>query len=256
MENEKIQLMQVVSDLETYVRHKEFNKAESHIKKWVDETVRLDDKMSELALHNEAMLFFRDQKRPEEALAHADAAIAILQDPSVDTSRGEATVYMNAANIYRRYGDKEKALFLYVQSLNAYERLFAANDERLANIYNSVALSFCLLEEYGGALDLYRKALYILQRDEHSQMEEALTQLNIASMYYQQYGPEEGKALIDERAEIAKKLIDTESLPWDTFYAMVCEKLAAGYEHLGYFDYQKELLGRANRISAASKHRK
>ena len=174
MTNEKIQLMQVVSDLESYVGHKEFDKAEAHIQKWTEEAVRQGDKMSELALHNEAMSFFRNQKKPEEALAHADAAIAILQDPSVDTSRGDATVLMSAANTYRRFGDKEKALFLYVQAVNAFEKLFAANDERLANIYNNVALSFTILEEYGGALDLYRKALYILQRDKNSQMEEAL----------------------------------------------------------------------------------
>lgn len=256
MENEKIQLMQVVSSLEAYVSHKEFDKAEAHLKKWLEETVRQNDKMSELALHNEAMIFYRGQKKPEEAIAHADAAIAILQDPDIDTSRGDATVLMNAAHTYRRYGDKEKALFLYVQAVDAYEKLFAGNDERLANIYNSVALSFCLLEEYGGAMDLFQKALYILQKDKQSQLEEALTQLNIASMFYQQYGPEEGKALIDERVEISKKLIDTESLPRDTFYAMVCEKLAAGYEHLGRFDYQKELLGRANRINAMNKSKK
>lgn len=256
MENEKIQLMQVVGDLEAYVSHKEFDKAEAHIKKWTEEAARLGDKMSELALHNEAMTYFRDQKKPEEALAHADAAIAILQDPSVDTSRGEATVLMNAANTCRRFGDKEKALFLYVQAVDAFERLFSANDERLANIYNNVALAFTLLEEYGGAMDLYKKALVILQKDKDSLMEEALTQMNIAAMFYQQYGPEEGKELIDERAEMAKRLIDSESLPRDNFYGMVCEKLAAGYEHLGRFDYQKELLGRANRILATQKRRK
>ncbi len=254
---ETIQLMQVVGDLETYVSHKEFDKAEAHIKHWTEEAIRLGDKMSELAIHNEAMLYFRDQKNREEALAHADAAVAILQDPSVDTSRGEATVLMNAAGIYRKFGEKDKALFLYVKAVDVYEKMLDADDPRLANIYNNIALSFCLLGEYTASMELYEKAIAIVRQKKEGELEEAMTQLNIAEMFNQQYGPEAGKEKIAERVELAKSLIDKPELTRDTYYGLVCQKLAAGFEHLGYFDYQKEIKARATRVLAANqKNRK
>lgn len=243
----KIELMRYVGNLETYESHQEYDKAEALIAEGVAEAKELGDYMGELALHNEAMIYFKKRSNREKALEHADAAVALINDPKLDTKQGETTICINAANVYAAFEKKEEALFLFVKAIDLYEELFSANDPRLANMYNNIALSMAKLGEYGAALELYQKALLIIQNKKEGELEQALTHINIACMFRDQYGDTRPE-LIEERVKTVDVLLRSGGLVHDSYYATVCQKCAGAVDYLGYKEMAEGLLNQAGRI--------
>ena len=206
-----------------------------------------------LALRNEAMDLFVKTKNKEKALESADAAMAILNNAMLDTRNAQATITMSAARVYAVFGEREKALFLYITSVEYYEKNLQPTDPRLANIYNNIALNISSLGEGPAALDLYEKAINIIKMKPESAPEEALTHLNIA--YLLKNMTENGSAEeVNRRIEKANELIDS-CIAENTYDAAVCEKCAHSFAALGKMSYQKELLARASRINAVCKHK-
>ncbi len=246
MEN-KIQLMSYVGNLETYESHKEYSKAEELIEKGLQEAKDLGDYMGELALRNEAMTYYKRRENAPKALENADAAVAIINNPALNTQQGKSTISMNAASIYAAFGKKDEALFLYVQAVELYESFFEKDDPRLANIYNNIALSMAKLSEYGAALELYEKALAIISFKSDGELEQALTHINIACMFQEQYQGTKPE-LIEERVNTVRHLLSKKDLVHDSYYATVCQKCAGALDYLGYKDLAQNYLNQAGVI--------
>lgn len=114
-----------------------------------------------------------------------------------------------------------------------------------------MALALVDLREYSEAYDLYRKALDITLTSEKSDLEAAITYLNIASAKDLQLGAVEGEEAVTETLGKARLLLDGHSVR-DSYYAFVCEKCASVYGYFGYFLYEKELYKRASDIYEGS----
>ncbi len=249
-----VPVVEIVNQLESHVSHKEFDQAAEYITGKINEYKDTPDHMGFLALLNEAMLFYTEIKKADEALEYADKAISIINNPMLDTRAAEATISLNAAKIYRLCGQKDKALFLYIRSVDHYEKEFEPNDPRLANMYNNIALNISALHEISAAMDLYDKAIDILSKRDDSAPELALTHLNVAFVLYKT-DKEAHKEEIDKRIAIAKELIDS-SITEDSYYARVCEQCANSFALVGRADYQRELLNRAKLINIKAKKSK
>ena len=62
-------------------------------------------------------------------------------------------------------------------------------------------------------------------------------------------GTEQAEESVEEYLETAEKLLNTESLPRNGYYAFVCEKCAPVFGHYGYFATEAELKKRAEEIN-------
>ena len=83
---------------------------------------------------------------------------------------------------------------------------------------------------------------------EHGEPEQAITLLNMADAAEAALGAEDAESRVAEYLDEAERLLDTESLPRNGYYAFVCEKYAPVFGHYGYFATEAELKRRAKEI--------
>ncbi len=86
------------------------------------------------------------------------------------------------------------------------------------------------------------------EKQENGALEVAITCLNLAGLVVTESGFEAGEKDIEKHLLKAEKLLDTESLPRDGYYAFVCEKCAPVFGYYGFFSIEKELCRRARAI--------
>ena len=67
-----------------------------------------------------------------------------------------------------------------------------------------------------------------------------------------EHGVEQAEEQIREYLTTAERLLNTESLPQNGYYAFICEKCAPTFGYYGFFLTEKELSRRAEEIYARS----
>ena len=111
-----------------------------------------------------------------------------------------------------------------------------------------MALALAQLGAYREAEELYDRALGVMEKQENGAPEMAITCLNLADLTAAETGLEEGAEKIEHLLQRAEKLLNTETLPRDGYYAFVCEKCAPVFGYYGYFFTEQELKRRAEEI--------
>ena len=96
---------------------------------------------------------------------------------------------------------------------------------------------------------MFRKAIAVMEKQEHGEPEQAITWLNMADAAEAALGAESAEGEVEEYLERAEALLDTESLPRNGYYAFVCEKCAPVFGHYGWFMAEAELKRRAEEIN-------
>ena len=205
---------------------------------------------AELLVRNELMGLYRKLGKEAEALACVEAALAKIEACGIREQVGAATTYLNAATVYKAFGLADRSLPLFESARAVYERELSPLDDRLAGLYNNMALALVDVENYEKAKKLYQKAISILEKKETGALEIAITYLNLATLAENELGLETACELIDEYSKKAEALLDAFQ-DRDGYYAFVCEKCASVFDYYGYFYYAKELKERARRIYEA-----
>jgi hypothetical protein len=95
---------------------------------------------------------------------------------------------------------------------------------------------------------MFRRAIAVMEKQEHGELEQAITWLNMADAAEAALGPERAEEKTGEYMERAEALLNTESLPRNGYYAFVCEKCAPVFGHYGWFATEAELMRRAKEI--------
>lgn len=96
----------------------------------------------------------------------------------------------------------------------------------LGGLYNNMALTLTELTNSREAEDLFHKAIEVMEKQKNGELEVAITRLNIADLIAACDGFENGEKEIENQLLEAQKLLYTDSLPRDGYYAFVCEKCA------------------------------
>jgi len=89
----------------------------------------------------------------------------------------------------------------------------------------------------------------VMETQEHGELEQAITWLNMADAAEAALGAENAEETVEEYLDRAEELLNTESLPRNGYYAFVCEKCAPVFGHYGYFAAEAELKRRAEEIN-------
>lgn len=80
----------------------------------------------------------------------------------------------------------------------------------------------------------------------------AVTYCNLADLAAMEHGVEQAEEQIREYLMTAERLLNTETLPKNGYYAFICEKCAPTFGYYGFFLTEKELARRAEEIYARS----
>ena len=95
---------------------------------------------------------------------------------------------------------------------------------------------------------LFRRALKVMEKQEHGEPEQAITWLNMADNAEAGMDAEAAEKRIGEYLERAEELLKTPGVPRDAHLKFVYEKCAPVFEHYGYFVVERELMEEAERI--------
>jgi len=240
-----VSIGRVLDKLDSLLAQKQFDAAERHLAFWLAEAQQLGDARSELTLTNEQIGFYRKQGREAEAIAAANAAIALGEKAGLSDSVTMGTTFLNAATAFNAFDHPAEALALYRKAEPIYEAFLSAEDARRGGLYNNMALAELALGQYDAAEQHFRKALSVMEQQPGGQCDMAITYCNLADLAAAQLGQEAGETKIGALLETAIQLLNDEALQRDSYYAYVCEKCAPTFGFYGFFLDEAELKKRA-----------
>ena len=238
----------IIDKLDFYLNKKEYAAAERHLGYWLSEADACHDMRGKLTVLNEQIGLFRKTGKEAECLAAAADAMALADSLDLEQSVTYGTTLINAATGYKAFGKAADALPLYRKAQAVYESALDSSDGRLGGLYNNMALALMELKEYPEAENLFQKAIGVMQKQENGALEVAITRLNMADLIAAASGSEDGADEIEKQLLEAGRLLDTESLPRNGYYAFVCEKCAPVFGYYGFFQTEQELNRRAREI--------
>ena len=181
-------------------------------------------------------------------MAHADAADALVRGLQMEETVTAGTTWVNAGTVHEAFGDPVGSLDFFEKARENYERNLPESDGRLGGLYNNMALALTSCGRWEEARRMYRKALRVMEQQEHGEPEQAITWLNLADALEAELGPEEAAEYTGEYLDRAEELLNTPDLPRNGYYAFVCEKCAPVFGHYGYFAAEAELRKRVKEI--------
>lgn len=243
-----IDAQRVIAKLDEYLGRNDYVGAERHLKYWEAEAKQGNDLRGEFTLSEELMGLYRKLGRREEAISYAEKAVHYVDLIELGGTVSAATAMLNAATVYKAFGAAEKGIPLFEKARAIYEEKLPSEDSRIAGLYNNFALALTDLKRFDEARDLYQKALVIIAKTENGEPEQAITELNLASLAEAQYGLEEAEKEIEEHLEKAEALLKTPGLIKDGNYAFVAEKCAPVFGYYGWFGVEADLKAESDRI--------
>lgn len=242
-----VPVQRVIEKLDEHLGKNDYSAAEKHLLYWLDEAKATEDKRSELLILNELAGLYRKLSKEENAIDIVASLLLLVKEMEIENDIGAGTTYINCATVYKAFGKAEEAIPLFEKAKVIYESFLPDNDKRFGGLYNNMALGLVDLERYDEAYALYEKAVEVMKNNVDSDLEVAITYLNIASAKETQLGAVESEKIVAEYLEKAMKILD-EHKERDGYYAFVCEKCSSVFGYFGYFVYENELDKRASDI--------
>ena len=230
----------VIEKLDEYLHKNDYVSAERHLRYWLSEAEAGADMRGKLTVLNEQIGIYRKTGKEKECLAAIKSALELAAQINLDNTVTMGTTLVNAATGYKAFDRASQALPLYQRARVIYEENLQQFDPRLGGLYNNMALTLMALGNFEDAKELFEKALDIMSHKEHGETDMAITYCNLADLACAKYGIEEGEKIITACLENAERLLKTESLPHDGYYAFVCEKCAPTFGYYGFFMAEKE----------------
>ena len=244
---ENISTERILERLDAYLHKNDYQSARRHLLYWLSEARNVGDHRAEILILNELMGLYRKLGRGQEALECVREALGRIEELGISEQVGAATSFLNCATVYKAFKEPERSIVLFERAKAIYERELEGNDERLAGLYNNMALTLVDLGRFEEAYAMYEKAVNILKTCEGGELEIAITYLNMASASEAQLGLLDADEKIQDYMDMAQDLLENYTYRGG-YYAFVCEKCASVFGYYGRFVYEGELLERARRI--------
>ena len=247
-----IDIERIKQKIDMHCDKKEFDQAERLINYWLVEARNSGNFKIELDLQNECMGFCRQRDRRDDAIFHAERAIELVKELKLDRTVGGGTVFLNAATVYKAFGNPNMAISYYNKAKEIYEQNLKDGDKLFAGLYNNMALAAVDLKQYDAAEIYYKKAIDITKNIEGGELDEAISCLNYADLIYAKYKSdvsEDYEKYSEDIEKLVKKaweLLNKDTTPHDSYYRFVCEKCAGSFGFYGYFMYENELKKRSS----------
>ena len=245
---EPVPVGRILDKLREHEDRNDWEGVERHLKYWLAEAKANRDERGQLMLNNELMGYYRKQGKQDEAFYHADRATELIRKLGMEDTVTAGTTWVNAGTVREAFGDPVGGLEFFEMARANYEKNLPENDARLGGLYNNMALALTVCGRYDEAENMFRRAITVMEKQEHGEPEQAITWLNMADAAEAALGAEAAEEKVEEYLDRAEELLNTESLPRNGYYAFVCEKCAPVFGHYGYFATEAELMRRAKEI--------
>ena len=243
-----ININALISELDGILSRNDYNSARDFLEKWVENARNQNDSKSLFSLCNECIGLYRKIGDKENCYKYCKKALDLLKALNIESTVTGATAFTNCATAYKAFGEADKSIPYFEKAVYLYETLLPINDPKLAGLYNNFALSLVDLKNFEKALELYKKAIKVLDQNPQFNLEQAVSYLNMANAVEAQKGLENACEEIDILLDKAQRVLDEKYSEADGNYAFVCEKCAFTFGYYGRFLYENELKKRARVI--------
>lgn len=243
-----IPLGRVLAKIDEHLSRNDYSSAEKTLAYWHQEAKIGGDIRGELTILNEKVGLYRKLGKKEQCFSAVNECRALAENCEFENTITKGTAFLNCATGYCAFEEFEKALPLYRETAVIYEKYLKNTDDRIAGLYNNMAICLMNLKQYGESRALFGKALEIMLNTPHGEGEAAITYCNLADLEAAEKGMCEAEDIINGYLEKAEELLTAKDLPRDGNYAFICEKCAGTFGYYGFFMTEKELLNRAREI--------
>lgn len=137
------------------------------------------DAHASVSILNEMVGYYRSVSNFKDAMEASELAMREMTALGYGDTVPFGTTLLNAATAYRFSGDKDRALQLYSQALEIFQRDLPENDSRLAGLYNNISSLYGKNGEHEKEYELLRKAAAILAAKGEAGEEAATVQTNM-----------------------------------------------------------------------------
>ena len=241
-----VPVRRIIEKLDSYFASNDTAGAGEFLKRWEAEAKELRDRRGEISIQNELMGYYRKEGLRDEAYRAARRALDLVEEVGISGTVPAATVMLNAATVFKAFGDPTAALELYEKTNKIYSEHLDANDPLVAGLDNNSALALCDLGRYEEAEGLFVEAAAIMSTHPDGGCDEAATYVNMAHMYESWRGVASPE--IPECMSLAWEILDSDATTRDPYYAFVASKCAPSFEHFGDDEKSIELKRRSKEI--------
>jgi tetratricopeptide (TPR) repeat protein len=173
-------IRKTLGELDKLFETKRYGEVEGFLLSKIREAEGECDRSSLLTLFNELLGFYRSSGRGREAVALGEEIISLMKEAELEESASYATAMLNVATAYREAGRVEESMAYYEDALKLFGNTVSENDMRLAALYNNMSQACIVKKDYERACGFLRKALTIVAQNEGAEIEEAITNSNLA----------------------------------------------------------------------------
>ena len=245
----RIPQQRVSQRLDELMAEKDYRGAERMLDYWLNEARTLGDDQGIFMVHNEQMGFYRKRGLKDKAYKAVEDGKAMLGELGYTDSVSGATFYTNAATVYTAFGEPEKGIGQFEKARDIYEANMRGNEFKLAGLYNNMATALVDMGRFDESDVLFMQAAELLSECPSSELESAVTYLNMLDRQIAQRGREGmTREEIDFYLDTARKFLDGSDVPRDGYYSFMADKCLGIYRALGWSDYADELAERIEEI--------
>ena len=247
--SKSIPVYRIIEKLDSYFSKNDLESATSLLKYWQNEAVQLGDSSGELSIVNEQLGLYRKINDEVGAEIAISRAIELLALNNAENTISGATIMLNAATTCKAFKKLDKALILYDKASEIYNKKLEKDDPRFAALYNNYATALVDLKRYDEALQFYKTAINITEKNPETVPDCAITFVNMAHLYAEMLGTDSVE--IEECLLKAEQLLDSCDKQ-NSYYAFVCDKCAPSFDYFGFFLTAKKLYKKAEEIYAGN----
>ena len=241
-----IPIRNILQKVDDSLNREDYDSVKSTLSYWLQEAKMLKDKRGELTLQSELMGLYRKLGDKDNAVKAAERGLTLIEELGIEQSVSAATIFINAATVFKTFGLSEKSLPLFQRSEKLYTDNLDKNDPRFGALYNNYGLALADCGRTDEAEKSFKQAIEIMEKNENGSTECAITLLNMADLFFDN----------DERAtELCEKawmLLISDDIAHDTYTAFVYKKCAPAFRAHGFFLKAGQLETEADKIYARS----
>ena len=256
-QNTTASIERIMNKLDEYIKIGDLQAAMKHLEFWKKELMSSNstcDKRNLFSICNELVGIYRQTDNKDKAYDISKLLIDLANDLDLHNTITLATMYTNIATSYKVFEDYNLAIQYYKSALYIYDKQeFDKNTYKYASLLNNFALALLDIKEYEEANKCFYEAIDILSKIGNSDIEIAMTYLNIATLKELEQGLLEAEKEIEELLNKAQSILDDVKPERDSYYAYSCIKASSVFSYYGYFLYAKELKERADTIYARAR---
>ena len=229
MNETTIPVARFISQMDSCFNRNDMKSARDCIRFWESEARRLGDRRGLLTVLNEAVGYYRRNKKKTRALEAMEECLQLVDQLGQSQTVSGATVFVNAATTLSFFDREEEALELYARAAACFEAENKTETFEYASLLNNRAAALNELKRYDEAEKDWRKAVEILKHIGRHDGEIAISLIMLAHLTYDRDDTafEKCEALLDE----AWEYINSDNQPKDGNYAYVLKKCAPSFDY-------------------------